>query len=99
MFIANFSRLIQFIYKMKRYRFKNRLAQFERKGDNIRLPVRDRCDFRIVYGMPVCRHTVPSYPLLTISEIHQIAKTYVDLCFIRINSNGILLRHMSITGG
>ncbi len=99
MFIANFSRLIQFICKMKRYRFKNRLAQFERKDDNIRLPVRDRCDFRIVYCMPVCRHTVPSYPLVTLNEIHQIAETYVGLGVNHINSNGILLRQMSITGG
>lgn len=64
------------------------IDRYGRQIDYIRLSVTDRCDLRCQYCMSEKMQFVPRTQLLTLEEIHTIAKTYVEMGVKKIRITG-----------
>ncbi len=62
--------------------------QFNRTINYLRLSVTDRCDFRCVYCMAEEMEFVPRQQLLTIEEMTQISRAFVELGVSKIRITG-----------
>ena len=54
------------------------IDRFGRQINYLRISVTDRCDFRCIYCMAEDMQFVPRSQLLTLEEVFQIGKTFVD---------------------
>lgn len=61
---------------------------FARKVDYLRISVTDRCDFRCVYCMAETMTFLPRQRVLTLEEIHDIARAFVALGTRKIRLTG-----------
>jgi len=64
------------------------IDKFGRRVDYIRLSVTDRCDFRCVYCMSENMTFLPRERVLTLEEIHQVARAFVSLGVSKIRLTG-----------
>ena len=64
------------------------IDRYGRKIDYIRISVTDRCDLRCHYCMSEKMQFVPRTQLLTLEEIHTIARNYVELGVRKIRITG-----------
>jgi cyclic pyranopterin phosphate synthase len=62
--------------------------RFQRRVDYVRLSVTDRCDFRCVYCMAEEMTFSPKQHILTLEEIHQLARAFVELGVSKIRLTG-----------
>ncbi|WP_324741185.1 GTP 3',8-cyclase MoaA [Pseudomonas veronii] len=62
--------------------------RFSRKVDYLRISVTDRCDFRCVYCMPEKMQFLPRQRVLTLEEIYEIARAFVELGVRKIRLTG-----------
>jgi cyclic pyranopterin phosphate synthase len=69
--------------------FSNALIdRFGRRVDYVRLSVTDRCDFRCVYCMAEDMTFVPKQHILSLEEIHEIARAFVELGVEKVRLTG-----------
>ena len=59
-----------------------------RRVDYVRLSVTDRCDFRCVYCMSEEMTFLPRHQVLSLEEIHQVAKAFTELGVDKIRLTG-----------
>ncbi|MEX2131975.1 MAG: radical SAM protein, partial [Pseudohongiellaceae bacterium] len=64
------------------------IDKFGRQVDYIRLSVTDRCDFRCVYCMTEDMTFLPRNQVLTLEELHLIARAFTELGVRRIRITG-----------
>lgn len=64
------------------------IDRFQRRIDYVRLSVTDRCDFRCVYCMAENMTFVPKQHVLTLEEIHEIARAFVELGVGKVRLTG-----------
>ena len=64
------------------------IDRFGRQINYLRISVTDRCDFRCIYCMAEDMQFVPRSQLLTLEEVFQIGKTFVDLGVKKIRITG-----------
>ena len=64
------------------------IDKFGRQVDYIRLSVTDRCDFRCVYCMTEDMTFLPRNQVLSLEELHQIARAFTELGVRRIRITG-----------
>ncbi len=64
------------------------IDKFGRRVDYIRLSVTDRCDFRCVYCMTEEMQFVPRRQVLTLEELHTVARAFTELGVSRIRLTG-----------
>ncbi len=62
--------------------------KFGRRVDYIRLSVTDRCDFRCVYCMTEEMRFLPRREILTLEELHTVARAFAELGVHRIRLTG-----------
>jgi cyclic pyranopterin phosphate synthase len=62
--------------------------RFHRRVDYVRLSVTDRCDFRCVYCMAEDMTFVPKQNILTLEEMHEVARAFVELGVKKIRLTG-----------
>ena len=62
--------------------------RFERRVDYVRLSVTDRCDFRCVYCMAPEMAFLPKADILTLEELHQVARAFTELGVRKIRLTG-----------
>lgn len=69
--------------------FPNALIdRFGRRVDYVRLSVTDRCDFRCVYCMAEDMTFAPKQNVLSLEEIHEIARAFVELGVEKVRITG-----------
>jgi cyclic pyranopterin phosphate synthase len=61
---------------------------FQRQVDYVRLSVTDRCDFRCVYCMAEEMQFVPKPQVLTLEELGQVARAFVELGVSKVRLTG-----------
>ena len=66
----------------------NLVDRFGRQIDYIRLSVTDRCDFRCVYCMTEDMTFLPRNQILSLEELHQVAKAFTELGVKKIRITG-----------
>ena len=66
----------------------NLVDRFGRQIDYIRLSVTDRCDFRCVYCMTEDMTFLPRNQILSLEELHQVAKAFTELGVKKIRLTG-----------
>ena len=66
----------------------NLVDRFGRQIDYIRLSVTDRCDFRCVYCMTEDMTFLPRNQILSLEELHQVAKAFTELGVTKIRLTG-----------
>src|SRR5690554_4078453 len=64
------------------------IDRFGRRVDYVRLSVTDRCDFRCVYCMTEQMEFLPRRDVLSLEEIYQLGKAFVDLGVKRLRLTG-----------
>lgn len=64
------------------------IDRFQRRVEYVRLSVTDRCDFRCVYCMSEDMTFVPKSDVLSLEEIHEIARAFVELGVSKIRLTG-----------
>jgi len=64
------------------------IDRFQRRVDYVRLSVTDRCDFRCVYCMAEDMVFAPKRHILTLEEILEIARAFVELGVSKIRLTG-----------
>jgi GTP 3',8-cyclase len=64
------------------------IDRFQRRVDYVRLSVTDRCDFRCVYCMAEDMIFVPKQHILTLEEILEVARAFVELGVGKIRLTG-----------
>ncbi|WP_111655537.1 GTP 3',8-cyclase MoaA [Isoalcanivorax indicus] len=64
------------------------IDRFNRHVDYVRLSVTDRCDFRCVYCMAEQMTFLPRAEILSLEELHRVARTFVQLGVRRIRLTG-----------
>lgn len=64
------------------------IDKFGRRVDYIRLSVTDRCDFRCVYCMTEDMTFLPRKEILSLEELHQVAKAFTELGVKKIRLTG-----------
>ncbi len=64
------------------------IDRFQRRVDYVRLSVTDRCDFRCVYCMAEDMTFVPKQRILTLEEILEVARAFVELGVGKIRLTG-----------
>lgn len=64
------------------------IDRFQRRVDYVRLSVTDRCDFRCVYCMAEDMTFVPKQHILTLEEILEVARAFVELGVGKIRLTG-----------
>jgi cyclic pyranopterin phosphate synthase len=64
------------------------IDRFDRHVDYVRLSVTDRCDFRCVYCMSEQMTFLPRDQLLTLEELAQLARAFVELGVTKIRLTG-----------
>jgi cyclic pyranopterin phosphate synthase len=64
------------------------LDRFQRRVDYVRLSVTDRCDFRCVYCMAEDMTFAPKQHILSLEEIYEIARAFVELGVGKIRLTG-----------
>jgi len=69
-------------------RERSLIDTFGRQVDYVRLSVTDRCDFRCVYCMTEQMQFVPRQQVLTLEELHTVARAFVELGVRRIRLTG-----------
>src|SRR6056300_325478 len=62
--------------------------KFGRHIDYIRLSVTDRCDFRCVYCMTEDMTFLPRKQILSLEELHQVARAFTELGVKKIRLTG-----------
>lgn len=62
--------------------------RFQRRIDYVRLSVTDRCDFRCVYCMAEDMTFVPKQLILSLEEIHEVARAFVELGVGKVRLTG-----------
>lgn len=62
--------------------------RFGRRVEYVRLSITDRCDFRCVYCMAEDMTFVPKPKILSLEEIFQVARTFVDLGVRKLRLTG-----------
>lgn len=64
------------------------IDRFQRRVDYVRLSVTDRCDFRCVYCMAEDMNFVPKQHVLTLEELYEVARAFVELGVGKIRLTG-----------
>lgn len=64
------------------------IDRFHRQVDYVRLSVTDRCDFRCVYCMAEQMTFLPRAEILSLEELHRVARAFVQLGVRRIRLTG-----------
>ncbi len=64
------------------------IDRFQRRIDYVRLSVTDRCDFRCVYCMADDMTFAPKQQVLSLEEIHEIARAFVELGVRKVRLTG-----------
>jgi cyclic pyranopterin phosphate synthase len=64
------------------------IDRFKRRVEYVRLSVTDRCDFRCVYCMSEDMSFVPKSDVLSLEELHEIARAFVELGVSKIRLTG-----------
>jgi cyclic pyranopterin phosphate synthase len=64
------------------------IDRFQRRVDYVRLSVTDRCDFRCVYCMAEDMTFVAKQHVLTLEELHEVARAFVELGVAKIRLTG-----------
>ncbi|MGR8942546.1 MAG: GTP 3',8-cyclase MoaA, partial [Gammaproteobacteria bacterium] len=64
------------------------IDRFGRKIDYLRISITDRCDFRCVYCMAEDMTFLPRAQILTLEEIHTIARAFTELGVKKIRITG-----------
>ena len=64
------------------------IDRFQRRIDYVRLSITDRCDFRCVYCMAEDMVFAPKREVLTLEEIHQVARAFTELGVRKIRLTG-----------
>ena len=64
------------------------IDRFGRRIDYVRLSVTDRCDFRCVYCMAEDMTFAPKQNILSLEEIHEIARAFVELGVEKVRITG-----------
>lgn len=64
------------------------IDRFGRKVDYLRISITDRCDFRCVYCMAEEMTFLPRAQILTLEEIHTLAKAFAELGVKKIRITG-----------
>jgi cyclic pyranopterin phosphate synthase len=64
------------------------IDRFGRKVDYLRISITDRCDFRCVYCMAEDMTFLPRSQILTLEEIHTLAKAFAELGVTKIRITG-----------
>lgn len=64
------------------------IDRFQRRVDYVRLSVTDRCDFRCVYCMAEDMTFVPKQHVLTLEELYEVARAFVELGVGKIRLTG-----------
>jgi len=64
------------------------IDRFQRRIDYVRLSVTDRCDFRCVYCMAEEMTFAPKKHILSLEEIHEIARAFVELGIKKVRLTG-----------
>lgn len=64
------------------------IDRFGRQINYLRISITDRCDFRCVYCMAEKMQFLPRSQILTLEEIYQCAKTFVELGIQKIRITG-----------
>jgi len=64
------------------------IDNFQRRVDYVRLSVTDRCDFRCVYCMAPEMTFVPKQQVLSLEELHQLARAFTALGVNKIRLTG-----------
>ncbi|NQX88589.1 MAG: GTP 3',8-cyclase MoaA [Halioglobus sp.] len=64
------------------------IDRFQRRVEYVRLSVTDRCDFRCVYCMSEDMHFAPKSDVLSLEELLEIARAFVDLGVGKIRLTG-----------
>jgi cyclic pyranopterin phosphate synthase len=64
------------------------IDRFQRRVEYVRLSVTDRCDFRCVYCMSEDMSFVPKRDVLSLEELHEIARAFVELGVGKIRLTG-----------
>ena len=64
------------------------IDRFQRRVDYVRLSVTDRCDFRCVYCMAEDMTFTPKEQVLTLEEIQEVARAFVELGVGKIRLTG-----------
>ena len=64
------------------------IDRFQRRIDYVRLSITDRCDFRCVYCMAEDMIFAPKREVLTLEEIHQVARAFTELGVRKIRLTG-----------
>jgi cyclic pyranopterin phosphate synthase len=67
---------------------KQLIDKFGRRVDYVRLSVTDRCDFRCVYCMTEDMKFLPRKQVLTLEELHEIARAFTELGVEKIRITG-----------
>jgi cyclic pyranopterin phosphate synthase len=67
---------------------KKLIDSFGREVNYVRLSVTDRCDFRCVYCMSEDMTFLPRREVLTLEELHEVAKVFVSLGVKKIRVTG-----------
>lgn len=62
--------------------------RFQRRVEYVRLSVTDRCDFRCVYCMAEDMSFVPKRDVLSLEELHEVARAFVELGVSKIRLTG-----------
>jgi cyclic pyranopterin phosphate synthase len=64
------------------------IDRFQRKIDYVRMSITDRCDFRCVYCMAEDMVFAPKPQVLTLEEIHKVARAFTELGVRKIRLTG-----------
>lgn len=64
------------------------IDRFQRRVNYVRLSVTDRCDFRCVYCMAEDMTFAPKKNILTLEEIHEVARAFVELGVSKLRLTG-----------
>lgn len=64
------------------------IDRFGRRVDYVRLSVTDRCDFRCVYCMAEDMTFAPKQHVLSLEELHEIARAFVELGVEKVRLTG-----------
>ena len=64
------------------------IDRFQRRVDYVRLSVTDRCDFRCVYCMAEDMTFVPKRHILTLEELNEVARAFVEMGVGKIRLTG-----------
>lgn len=64
------------------------IDRFQRRVEYVRLSVTDRCDFRCVYCMAEDMTFVPKGDVLSLEEMHEVARAFVELGVSKIRLTG-----------